>query len=202
MYTRLYVCYLCCWTQPAKFFLFFGEFRGRNIWKKGMHPAFQQIISQVCRSLPSEPISLIPLWWARWSAWHYRTSEFSALPLSFSLSGKPNKSPQSRHWGHREMWSCQEREVRRTTKVRRLQWEQEPLSGLCKCAWVLCGTAGALGIRGVGVCIVSVYLHTRACPLCVTHGISQTSGGSYGKDAGVLACLGRGQSLQYKVLFF
>lgn len=36
------------------------------------------------------------------------------------------------------MWSCQEWELRRTAKSRRLHWEQEPLSGLCMCAWVLC----------------------------------------------------------------
>lgn len=48
------------------------------------------------------------------------------------------------------------------------------------CVFVFCGTAGALGMY-----CLCVYLHTGACPLCVTHGISQTSGGSYGKDAGV-----------------
>lgn len=35
------------------------------------------------------------------------------------------------------------------------------------------------------VCVLPLCTCTRACPLCVTHGISQTSGGSYGKDAGV-----------------
>ena len=48
------------------------------------------------------------------------------------------------------------------------------------CVFVFCETAGALGMY-----CLWVYLHTGVCPLCVTCGISQTSGGSYGKDAGV-----------------
>ena len=138
--------YLCCWTQPANSFYFSVNSEDVTFGRRVCTQRSSKLSVKYANPYQMNP--------SRWFLCggpddlpgiiaHQNFLPFLSLSLSLV---SPISLPQSRHWGHREMWSCQERELRRTAKIRRLQWEQEPLSGLCKCAWVLC------------VCVLCVHL--------------------------------------------